>query len=337
MGRIMAVYDVDPFYADRLADTVNQKEKIPFTVIAFTSMERLKAYAKDHTIDLLLITSTASKEEVDSVGAHRVVTLSEGESVPAQWEYPSVYKYQSSGNIVREAMACYCQEPVEQTVAVSGRTAPVIGVYSPVGRCLKTALALVIGQLMAADSRVLYINLEEYSGFSALVKEPHRGDLSEVMYFYRQGNYNGLRLSSLVHSIGNLDYIPPVRCPEDLGTEDGREMAGLIRAISKEGNYEFLIVDIGHFGKDVVPLLEICSVIYMPVKEDPVSAAKLEEFERHLEAVGVEEIAERIQKLKLPFCSSRGRKEDYFEQLLWGELGDYARNLLRGNKGVLYG
>lgn len=41
-NRIMAVYDVDPFYADRFADFVNQKEKVPFTVMAFTTLERLK-------------------------------------------------------------------------------------------------------------------------------------------------------------------------------------------------------------------------------------------------------------------------------------------------------
>ena len=39
MGRVMAVYDVDPFYADRFADTVNQREKLPFTVMAFTTLE----------------------------------------------------------------------------------------------------------------------------------------------------------------------------------------------------------------------------------------------------------------------------------------------------------
>ena len=48
MGRVMAVYDVDPFYADRFADTVNQREKLPFTVMAFTTLERLKTYAKEH-------------------------------------------------------------------------------------------------------------------------------------------------------------------------------------------------------------------------------------------------------------------------------------------------
>lgn len=333
MGRMMAVYDVDPFYADRFADSVNQKEKNPFTVMAFTTLERLKNYAKEHTVDLLLISGAVPKEEVESIGARRVVTLAEGESVPARWEYPSIYKYQSSSSIMREVMACYCMDPVEPTVAVMGKCASVIGIYSPVGRCLKTSMALIMGQLMAADSRVLYMNLEEYSGFSALVKEAASGDLSDILYFYRQGNYSSLRLSSLVHSMGNMDYIPPVRCPEDLGAADSREMAGLIHSIASGGNYDHVIVDMGHYGRDLIPILELCGVIYMPVKDDPVSAAKLQEFDAHMEMAGKPEILGRIRRLKLPYHGLCGRKEDYLEQLMWGELGDYVRGLLRGGTG----
>ena len=37
MKHILAVYDVDPVYAARFAEVVNQKEKIPFEVVAFSS------------------------------------------------------------------------------------------------------------------------------------------------------------------------------------------------------------------------------------------------------------------------------------------------------------
>ncbi len=74
-------------------------------------------------------------------------------------------------------------------------------------------------------------------------------------------------------------------------------------------------------------------VIYMPVKDDCISASKLEEFEEYLRAAGQEKVLGRIQKLKLPYHNSFGRRETYMEQLLWGELGDYVRRLLRGSGG----
>ena len=45
MEKIMAVYDVDACYAERFADVVNQRAKMPFTVIPFTSLEVLKDIA----------------------------------------------------------------------------------------------------------------------------------------------------------------------------------------------------------------------------------------------------------------------------------------------------
>ena len=54
MKKLMAVYDADTRYAERLSDYVNRKEKGVFTAQAFTSKEKLAEYAKKHEIDVLL-------------------------------------------------------------------------------------------------------------------------------------------------------------------------------------------------------------------------------------------------------------------------------------------
>ena len=190
MKRILAVYDVDPFYAQRFAEVANQRENIPFTVMAFTSMERLKNYVKEHQVELLLINSQVGQEEIRQLGISRVVSLTEGEGTDADYEYPSVYKYQSSAGIIREVIACYSERTKEIYSAESGTPARIIGVYSPVGRCLKTSFALTMGQLMASDRRVLYITLEDYSGMAAMTGEEYKNDLSDVLYYFGQGNFN---------------------------------------------------------------------------------------------------------------------------------------------------
>ena len=329
-NRIMAVYDVDPFYADRFADFVNQKEKVPFTVMAFTTLERLKNYAMEHEIELLLINSTVPKEEIDRLGAARVVTLADGETVPVDGQYPSVYKYQATDNIMREVMACYCVGTTQPALTAIGNVGDIIGVYSPVNRCLKTSFALTAGQLLSRKSRVLYVNLEDCSGLEKLFGEEHKADLSDLLYFYGQGNYSWVRLSSVIYSWGDLDYIPPVRYPEDLCQITAEDMADLLTRIAKESAYDIVVVDLGQFGKKAASVLEVCSTVFMPVKDDCMSVAKVEEFEEYLVRSGHEAIKERIQKIKLPYHSSFGRKENYLEQLLWGELGDYTRQLLKG-------
>ena len=65
MRHIMAIYDVDPLYAARFADVVNQTEKIPFDVLAFSSFDKLKKFAKENPVELLLISSAVSREEAE--------------------------------------------------------------------------------------------------------------------------------------------------------------------------------------------------------------------------------------------------------------------------------
>lgn len=327
----MAVYDVDADFASRFADYVNQKERVPFTAMAFSDKERLIAYGNDHEIEILLVDEKAG-ELADQVKAGQVIILCEGEVVEVRENRPSVYKYQSGDCIMREVMACYCDHPAEASLALLGDRAMVLGVFSPVNRCLKTSFSLVLGQILAREERVLYLNLEAYSGFSKLMGTAHERDLSDLLYLYRQGEYHWLKLKSMIYSWEKLDYIPPVRYGEDLNQAQPRDIAMLTDRIARECGYQRVIVDVGQMGREAVPLLEICDVVYMPVRGDFVSRAKTEEFEEYLEEAGEGEIRERIHKLKLPYGSAFDKQGNYLEQLMWGKLGDYVRQMVNGTR-----
>lgn len=327
--RIMAVYDVDSGYGERFAEFVNQREQVPFEVMAFTTLDQLKTYASEHKIELLLISRVVGRDEIERLGVSQVVTLVDGEVVPLLEQYPSVYKYQAADSIVREVMASYNVRNDDTLFSSLWGNGKVIGVYSPVNRCLKTSFSLTLGQLMARDSKVLYLNFEDCSGLKKLIGEEQKGDLSDLLYFYSQDGYSWIRLNSVIYTWGDLDYIPPVRYPEDLCQVTAEEIADLVKRICRESAYDAVILDLGQFGKKAVTVLEICNLVYMPVKDDCISAAKVEEFEEYLSEAGHKELKDRIQKLKLPYHSSFGRRDNYLEQLLWGELGDYTRQLLR--------
>ncbi len=330
MERIMAVYDMDPVYAQRFADVANQKERIPLTVVPFTTLEALKEYAATHTVEILLASVSVPEEQIKDVRAKFIVRLAEGEAADTARYFPNVYKYQPVDSVLREVMSCYCEQPIENSLVLLRKRARVMGIYSPIGRCLKTSLALTLGQQLARDGKVLYIGLEEFSGFSRLLGEQCRNDFSDVLYYFRQGDFNVMRLKSLVYAWKEVDYLPPVRYPEDLEQMTGEEAGNLLEILASEMGYEYLIVDVGRLGRNMNPILEACDVIYMPIREDGVSAAKLEEFDDYLGAAGRQHLRERIKQVKLPDCKSLGRRDTYMEQLLWGEMGDYVRRLLKG-------
>ena len=104
---------MDPVYAARFAEVVNQKEKIPFEVVAFSSIERLRAFAAEHPVKLLLLGEHVPAEEKESIRAEKVILLSDNGGKPVSPSVPCVYKYQSSDAIVRDVMTWYGESPGE--------------------------------------------------------------------------------------------------------------------------------------------------------------------------------------------------------------------------------
>ncbi|MDD3253396.1 MAG: hypothetical protein PHV18_12645 [Lachnospiraceae bacterium] len=329
MKRIMAVYDVDPFYADRFAEFTNQREAIPFTAVAFTSLARLREYAAQQPVELLLIGDEVKDGELEGIATGQIVRLSETGAAgggTSNGGTPAVYKYQATDSVLREVMACY-QVKRPAVFALTGTRSQIIGVYSPIGRCGKTGFALTLGQILARENKVLFVSLEECSGLSRLTASEYGKTLTDLVYDVRQGKYSHLRLGSVVYNWGGLDYVPPVTYAEDLADMSGEELAGILGRIAGEGIYATIVVDFGHFVNGVEQLLALCSVIYAPVKEDVVASAKLKEWKDYLEISGRMELWERVRILKLPRPAMAARRENYLEQLLWGEMGDYVRTL----------
>lgn len=335
MKRVMAVYDVDLLYADRFAEYANEKEMTPFQVVAFASLEKLKLFAEKQKVEILLIGGNHTEEELAGISVGQIIRLREDKKAggvmeePGKTEVkiPGIYKYQSSDSLLREVMTCY---HVRDRKWIPGETlkSEMIGVYSPVNRCGKTGFAITLGQILAQNQKILYLNLEECSGLSALTGIVYKKTLSDLIYYYRQGIFDEGKLGSVLYQIGNLDYVPPVACPEDMDEIRSEELAAFTAEIARNGIYDRIILDIGRLGKDAALILELCGTVYVPVRDDCVSLAKISEWKRRLADSGRGELLERLRQLQLP--ADVGRPEGYLEQLRWGELGYYIQKMLYG-------
>ena len=195
---------------------------------------------------------------------------------------------------------------------------------------MKTSLALTYGQIRAREHKVLYLNLEEYAGFETLLEEKYEADLADLLYFARLGSGNLVyRMGSLIRHLGGLDYIPPAFCPEDLRNISPGEWTSLIRDLAEYSAYDVLLLDIGSAVNGITELLKLCTKVFMPVSGDEIAAAKLEQYERVLKQQNALNVLEKTQKFSLPFVSGSGKGKAYMEQLVWGELGDFTRQLIR--------
>lgn len=332
---IFAVCDLEVDYAYNFIGYLNQKKNIPFEIQAFTSRESLMEYGKKNYIELLLISDKAMCREIKEMDIGKIVILSEGVHLPELDQYPSVYKYQSSSDVIREVMACYGEEKVvlPAQFPVLKKTTEILGVYSPLGRCLQTSFALTLGQILAKEKATLYLNLEEYSGLEELLGKGFAYNLSDLLYYVRQDNQNlSLKMNGMIQTINNLDYIPPVKAPADIRGTSWEDWEKLLKEITMHSSYEVVVLDIGNGIDETFQLLDQCKKIYMPVLGDVMSTCKIAQFENLLRIWDYPQVLRKIVKVKPPYHAGTASQENYIDQLVWSELGDYVRTVLRKEK-----
>lgn len=325
-----AIFDLETSYACNLMEYMAERQSVPFETLVFSSMESLERYTKENVIDLLMVSERMMSPGLRQMNIRRIIILSEGEVSEEFQDYPAIYKYQSSESLVAEVMSYYAKQEVPQPQLLKKRAVKVLGVYSPIGRCGKTCFSLTLGQILAQKEPVLYLNLEDYAGFSFLMEKEGMSDISDVMYFLRQHKGNAIfKVNSALQRLGGLDYISPAFASGDLREIKVEEWIRLLSELISCSSYETIILDIGHAVDDVFALLTQCTCIYTPICTDVISMAKINQYEQLLREMEYEEILQKMHKLGLPFCAPAMQGEYFMEQLANGEMGDYVRKMLQ--------
>lgn len=324
----IAVCDSEAGFACDLAEYLNHKKKLPFYAEAFTDTERFCACAGKSPPGLLLISRQDMNEQVEALGVPCVVLLSE-EKIQEEAGHKQIYKYQSAESMLREVMEYYTRNIGMEPGTRSLEKLDIIGVYSPLGRCGKTLLSLTLGQILGEEKEVLYVNMEDYSGFPDLMGGKGEKSLSDLFYEIRCRKEGGAGLlDGLVLKGGQMDYISPALSWEDIRAVSFSEWSEFFYMLEKETRYQTLILDIGNGCRELLRILELCRIVYMPVLKDWPSQCKLRQFRRLIESFpgGPEE---KLVELFLPAGPILHMGQEPWQQLTWGSWGTWARQLLK--------
>ena len=118
-----------------------------------------------------------------------------------------------------------------------------------------------MGLLLARDLKVLYLSLEDCSGFARLTGEEYKKGLSDLLLLL-PGRMDFLLADLLPLSIPGEIWIMlhrfSIRKIWHLCLH--REITGLIKQMVKESTYGTIILDLGQMGKRAADVLEICDV-----------------------------------------------------------------------------
>ncbi len=324
------IADSDASYMDAFRQYVNLKKSHLFQVRTCMEAGQLKKALSEEEAEILLLSAESYKNCKDMIHEECVIFLSEGSLPKGLSSYPAIYKYQSVENILREIMYYYSEQETDaECYTEVHRDNRVIGVYSPSGGISKNKFALALGQILAEDRNVLYLNLEECSGFTEILGGSH-WNLSDLIYYLRQQKTPFLyRLNSMVQKMGRMDYVPPCDSYTDLSQITAEEWQRLLYLIRTQSSYDFVILDLGSVTGHEIELLRQCDGIYVPTGQDMLSQGKTSQWQKYIQILDGMDILEKLQALELPDYKEEPGSEGDLSMLPQQEMGVYVRGLLQ--------
>ncbi len=324
--KIMAVCDSEAEYAGRMQEFLCMRDEIPFEVYAFTDVAKLESCSQKEEIEILLIAESDFHEQIKELPIESIVLLNE--SGNAHFEgVEQVNKYQSAEKIVAKILDFYEQKKGLPKKMKKGAKAHIIGVYSPIGRCLQTSFSLAMGQLLAKKKKVLYLNFESFSGLGKMLQQSMQTDLTDLLYYYSNSKERfRYRLENALQTMNGLHFVPPSTSFKDLQSIHAETWLELLDAIQEEELFEYIILDLADCVQGLFELLRQCNIIYTIVKDDSMAVAKFKQYEEYLQDMEYEDVLDKTKKKKLPQIRQIAPR---LEQITYGELGEYVRGVLR--------
>ena len=326
-NKSMGILDREPGYMRRLAEYISSKEGCRIRVFTFNSEEDVAAHLEKNNLDILLVGQSMAGADIQNWEKIGQLVLLNENSRETDADRTSVYKFQAADGVFREVMTCYTKENGKMTKKMpAGKKGQITGIYSPVKRCGKTIFSFVLASVYAEQCRSLFISLDEFCMLEELRQKENEKDLADIMFLYRQNPEEGFWQTGMFGRIHGLEYIPPVTFPWDLRQIRTEELAELIRWAAGRGGYERVILDIGEGGDSPLELLDVCEKIYMPELDDPISAEKIDSFEKYMDKSGNQQLLEKIIKIQLPQIRLEAETAG-IESLLWSPMEAFVREM----------
>lgn len=325
--KILAIVNGDKIYADRLASYLESQKTIPLYPHVFAEAKACKVYAEDHPVEIILVDE--EQKEMFRESSVQVVLLAEDKLVDEKEKFSSVYKYQRADRLVCSLLDWYVQSLQGNVSWKYNMTEKkIVGIYSPVNRCGKTTFGLLYSRMLAGKGKVLFLNLEPFSGLLQRFGFREDGNLSDVIYYIKERRETIFHyIQTAVENHDGLYILPPVLVQSDIGALEEEDWSWFFGELVGKSDYDVIVVELSSSMRDMQIAFRECSRLYVPSLRDNVSAVKVEEFREYLTKTGQQKWAEEMAILYPP------KGKDWIdEEELWScmdeEYTAYLKELL---------
>lgn len=323
--QILAVFEPKEEYANLFLNYVKELGDNLFDTRVFTKVTALKEFMKENRVDVLLASEQSEYEEIRKEAGFTIL-LTEGRMIRERDAHPSVYKFQSAEQILREVFELCAEEYEDKStyyLPKQIRCCRQLAVFSPYGGTGKTTLSVVLGHLLGANKKVLVVNLEAFSRSCGWLPQGEDAELSRLIYYMKQGRKDlHMKLQSLNRRVGNADYLCGVNHYLDIQGMEKIDLEQLFHALWEYTSYDVIIYDISFLNEGIESLLEQCDVLYEPVIGESQEEFWIEKFTKEKQKI----LKEKWKQVVLP---REDRLSENIELLARGSVGVAVRELLR--------
>lgn len=329
----MAICDNDGKYVYRLQEILEQRDSFPFEISVFTGKENIsqKEMQEMGKKYKLILAGESFYEPLqqalqqEGIGEERLLLLKGTEGMPQIRDY--IWKYQSADNIRRQIMEHYADREEDLPYTPGRKKGTLLGVFSPAGREWQSSFSVLLGQQLAKQVNVLYLNFESFSGFTKLLEHTDGRDLTDLVYYMEGGKERLVcKLESMVGNLNGLDYVSPAFSFVDLAEVKEESWMLLLQTLKEMGHYDYILLDLSEHIQGVLNILRICEKVYTLNDHEGMAQNRQAHYEELLRKLEYEDVLRNTTKCDLPGFR---KKPSSPEELPYSEMAAYVKNLVR--------
>lgn len=325
LERILAILVEEADYGRELAAYLSARTDFIFRPHVFYDRETYCAFDADNHVDMLLCNEREAMEHGKEYRADNICVLSEFSTVNESCEYPGIFKYQSSEQIMQDIIDYYGRRKphtaAEEAVIDGRRT--VCCVCSPIGGSFCSTYALALADYFSRGGRTLFISFDPFFLIPGENKNPANKDMTDLLYYLEVKGTDPLGfIGRICRHHGNLDYLPGVSHWFDIAVTTYAQTRTLLEALCEGDTYENIVFDLGPVGSASIELLARSSRIYLTRVRGARNDAVIEEWKRQLRFAGRLELLDKVIEREVPFDEILDG-DFSFDQLLKGRVGRF--------------
>ena len=308
--------------------------RVPYEIDIYSSPQKMLARADPHSAAVLVAAESSYTEQVHDAGFPQVLILNETDRYLGE-NPPNISKYQSMEAVSRMILEL-CSKEFEKSgipqpaVVRNGPPMRIIGVYTPISRCLQTTVSLTIGEILAKEQhKTLYMNFEPFSGLTAMLGREFSGSMADLVYYNDCAREKiAGQLERMEECINGLFYLPPIAFFKDLQAIRKEQWTDLFRTIDRITDFEYLVLDLTESTDGLLDILRICDEVITLTRPGCItSEAKMQQYREILRTRGYEDVYAKSRRWQIPLIRELPLDP---AMLTHGELAQRVHRMMAG-------